>query len=121
MTAFAITAMEIINALFIYHSPGLMKIVPSLAAVYLAAGTFGSLAMPFVYRLGVEKGRYVFMVMGGIMGLIMSVLISINDALAVSGGFKLSVGVAAIILMVAAVLFALSWVISIEVFKRREL
>ena len=84
--------------------------------VYLIAG---SIALPFMFKLGVEKGRMAYYVMIGV----------ICGGAAISGKFfgeslqaTISFNTALIIgCVVAAAAFALSWYLSILFYRKREL
>lgn len=78
-----------------------------------------SLCMPFIYKIGFEKGRLAFMVMcmfvGGSFGFIFSTGFDLLKFLALS-----SAVIIAIVLGVSAAVFAASWALSVLLYKTRE-
>ena len=92
--------------------------VLSLAELMCAGGLFApAVCLPFMFRFGVEKGRVayygVIVVFFGACAALTSVG-SGEAVAAVSWGSH-------VILLVAAVLFALSWALSVTLYRKREL
>lgn len=90
-------------------------------AVVLVAGMFvislvsPALCLPFCFRFGTEKGRIVYYVVAGAFVALSTQFVravTIDDKLYEYG---------AIIAGVLVVLYALSWIVSIPLYKRREL
>ena len=84
--------------------------------VYLFAG---SITLPFMFKLGVEKGRTAYYVMIGIIcgGAAIS-------GLAFGEGLQANISFGAGLILgcvIAAVIFALSWYLSIIFYRKREL
>ena len=93
----------------------LVQLVPLL----LCLGFVGpSLLMPIIFWLGVEKGRLAYFVAVGVVVAAGVFLSTAEDAPFAAGSASIPVA-AALILCLG--LFALSWLLSIFLYKRREL
>lgn len=93
-------------------------IVLMLLVMIMAAIT-SSISLPFMFKLGVEKGRAAYYVMVGVV-CVGSIIFS---NLFLSGGgteIELSVGLF-LLCLVGIGLYALSWYLSVLFYKRREL
>ncbi len=80
---------------------------------------FPAIALPIVFQFGVEKGRILFIVMIAMAGGGTAALINVELADTFLAGKT-----ALVIVLVcagAAVLYALSWLLSIQLYKRRQL
>ncbi len=76
--------------------------------------------LPFVYKLGAEKGRLAYyMVMGGFCGLL-ALLDTEKMIEAIGGSSSLLPGNATVLLMAIGI-FACSWLLSIRFYQNREL
>ena len=92
-------------------------------SIYLLAGAVVSFILPFVFWLGAEKGRYAYMVFGGLCGGFAAIASS-NGLL--GDDFQMpSVSsplvYAAVIIVIAVALYAASWVLSVLLYRKREL
>ena len=113
-----------INTLFIHEDaiPTLGEII-FWCSIYLLVSGVLSFMHPLIFWLGAEKGRYAYMVFGGLcggLGAIMS-----NDSFLGFGSqvprISSPLAYAAIIIIIAAVLFAASWGLSVMLYRKREL
>ncbi len=78
-----------------------------------------SITLPFMFKLGVEKGRMAYYIM---IGIVCAGSIIASNLL--SGGFQAEVklnGILPFICLVGIGLYALSWYLSIVFYKKREL
>jgi len=95
------------------------ELVLLLETILLLSAFASSIAMPFMFRWGVEKGRIAYYVMIGVVcaGAIVAkdliAVIPVQNATSVSLAPALCIG--------AAVLYGLSWLLSIRCFQTREL
>ena len=95
------------------------ELVLLLETILLLSAFASSIAMPFMFRWGVEKGRIAYYVMVGVVcaGAIVAkdliAVIPVQNATSVSLAPALCIG--------AAVLYGLSWLLSIRCFQTREL
>ena len=85
--------------------------------VLMAASSFvaPSLILPIMFRFGIEKGRIAYFI---IIGCILALSVMLPDTVgpvAPSGGLSLAA------LPIAAAVFALSWLLSIRFYQKREL
>ena len=78
-----------------------------------------SICLPFIFKLGVEKGRMAYYVMIGIIcgGSVVASTV-LRDAM--QSGIKPN-GVLALVAVLGIAIYALSWYISIVFYKKREL
>jgi len=96
--------------------------ISSLAVLIMAMLTVGffcmSVSMPFMFRLGVEKGRIILLVIIGAISGIGTVLSKIYSTVDMQSEIR---PVSMLLLLAAAaVLLALSWWISIRLYNKRE-
>lgn len=111
---------NVLNAVFVEHDLSQLASLPIWAALYLSVGIFGALCLPFIFRLGVEKGRIVYMVFGGLMGACVGAMGATSAGLVLGEIPNIAVIMAAVF-AIAVVLFAISWAASIAAFKKRQL
>lgn len=82
---------------------------------------YPSLLLPLVYKLNTEKGRIVLMIINGIVGG-MSVTLLQTSSILSDNIFKDIAGfLPLIILAVVAVLYLLSWQLSVRIYEKRDL
>lgn len=81
----------------------------------LSAGLFVPAALlPFVFRFGVEKGRILYMVVFGVsIGCMVFLSMSVEEMPQLTAGNAVS----ALALPVCALLYALSWLLSIRLYR----
>lgn len=90
-----------------------------LGSVLLLSAFASSIAMPFMFRWGVEKGRIAYYVM---VGLVCAGAILAKDLFTVLPVQNATAGsLAPVLCLGAAVLYGLSWILSIRCFQKREL
>lgn len=92
----------------------------ALALTVLTVSTVtASVSLPFIFKLGFEKGRIAFFVMIGVACA--GVIAAINSAMAdLLMGTKLH-GILPFLALIGIALYALSWYLSIVFFEKREL
>ena len=78
-----------------------------------------SLMLPVIYKLGVEKGRMLYLAFIGLTFAIVGITATNADAVGVELRMPVYAGVA--VLGIAAALFAASWLLSIRFYSKREL
>lgn len=89
-----------------------------LCALQLLSFAPPALCMPFVFKWGVEKGRIWFLVMIGVVcGGSAGLAVGMGDG----GSFSLPGNLPVWLVLGAAVLYALSWLLSIRLYRTREL
>lgn len=82
---------------------------------------YPSLLLPLVYKLNTEKGRMVLMIINGIVGGVSVALLQTSSILS-DNIFKGIAGfLPLIILAVVAVLYLLSWQLSVKIYEKRDL
>ncbi len=88
-------------------------------SLFVVSTLASSIALPFIFKLGVEKGRLAYYVMIGFVCAV-SVIFSqmFKGSLQVSVSAGIIFGALAI---VGAVLYVVSWLLSISFFKKREI
>ena len=88
-------------------------------SLFVVSTLASSIALPFIFKLGVEKGRLAYYVMIGFVCAV-SVIFSqmFKGSLQVSVPAGIIFGALAI---VGAVLYVVSWLLSISFFKKREI
>ncbi len=103
---------------------GLKLILPCFALYLILLGVI-SIIMPFLFKLGVEKGRFMFMVFGGLCGGLGAMGVSFGTEKGVtetlgnitaSGAWIMAAAVA-----VSLLIFAGSWALSGVFYRGREL
>lgn len=104
----------VVNQEFVWQT--FLVLASLLWMVYLFAG---SITLPFMFKLGVEKGRMAYYVMIGVIcgGAAIS-------GMAFSDGLQANISFGAALLVgcvFAAAVFALSWYLSIVFYRKREL
>lgn len=103
-----------------WSSPDHVSHFAMILLLMLASSLLGSaLVLPFMFKLGVEKGRIAYLVMIGLVcggSVFLSFLL---DGRTLTS-FSLS-GAPAAVFAVSAALYALSWYLSIRFYEKREL
>lgn len=91
-----------------------------LASALLVLGVLGpGLLLPFIFKFGAEKGRIVFFVMVGFLCVVSIVAAGLGVQTALPAmGYTWTLAVVA---AVVAALYALSWMLSIRFYEKREL
>lgn len=120
IAAFSMTA----NTLFI-HTGNVLSFGDIIlwCSIYLLAGAVVSFMMPFIFWFGAEKGRYAYMVFGGLCGGFAAIASS-NGLL--GDDFQMPrisspIAYSAIMIVIAAVLYTVSWRLSVMLYRKREL
>ncbi len=75
---------------------------------------FTSMAMPFIFKFGVEKGRLGYSFMVGVVCAV-SAILGMNKTLIPTGNILV------FILIASVLLYAASWILSISIYKKKEL
>lgn len=89
-----------------------------LALILLLSMLASAISLPFMFKLGVEKGRAAYYVMIGVIcagGAMGSVLLQGNTLL--TGGMRVALP---LLCVAGVVLYALSWYWSIRLYEKRE-
>ena len=100
--------------------------VLGMAAVFLLLGLIGPAAtLPFMFRFGAEKGRIayfaVIILLCGVSAAFGSIQIPDGETLLEAGIFLPQAGVSLFLAVLAVLLYAGSWKLSIAFYKKREL
>lgn len=114
----ALTAVTQLLAIRLNGEIGLNQLLPLLWGLQAITLVLPTLCLPPIFKLGVEKGRIWSLVMiavtfGGGAGL----TVGVKDW----GSFSLPGNLTAWLLLGAIVLYALSWLLSIRLYRSREL
>ena len=98
-----------------YLGAGSADNLPGVLGMLLSAGLFvPAVLLPFVFRFGVEKGRILYMVVfGALAGCMVSLSMSVEEMPQLTAGNAVS----ALALPVCALLYALSWLLSIRLYR----
>ena len=100
-------------------SMDLAGLVLLLSTVLLLSALASSIAMPFMFRWGVEKGRIAYYVM---IGIVCASSFLAEDLLqGIAAGSETVGGVTPLFCLGAAALYALSWYLSIKGYEKRQL
>ena len=93
----------------------LLLLAAAAVGMLLSAGLFvPAVLLPFVFRFGVEKGRILYMVVfGALAGCMVSLSMSVEEMPQLTAGNAVS----ALALPVCALLYALSWLLSIRLYR----
>lgn len=95
------------------------KLLLLLGSVLLLSAFASSVAMPFIFRWGVEKGRIAYYVM---VGLVCAGAFIAEDLIAViPAGMSAAGSLTPMFCLTATGLYGLSWFLSIKCFQAREL
>ena len=96
----------------------LYQLLSLLSALQFLAIAPPALCLPLIFKWGVEKGRILFLVMIGIVfGGSAALALGVEDG----GSFSLPGNLSVWLLLGAIVLYALSWRLSIRLYRSREL
>lgn len=98
-----------------YLGAGSADNLPGVLGMLLSAGLFvPAVLLPFVFRFGVEKGRILYMVVfGALAGCMVSLSMSVEEMPQLTAENAVS----ALALPVCALLYALSWLLSIRLYR----
>lgn len=111
---------------------GRLAELPALIPILLAIGLVGpAILLPIIFRLGVEKGRIAYYILIGVicaLGVILSYRLSDTLPEAIGGAdaatqivLQGSLGGTLLTVAVSALIYALSWLLSIRFYQKREL
>ena len=93
-------------------------------SVYLLAGAIVSFMHPFIFWLGAEKGRFVYMIFGGLCGGLGAITANSGSFLSLhyqSMSVSSPIVYAAVLFVLAAVLYTVSWALSVMLYQKKEL
>ena len=98
-----------------YLGAGSADNLPGVLGMLLSAGLFvPAVLLPFVFRFGVEKGRILYMVVFGVsIGCMVFLSMSVEEMPQLTAENAVS----ALALPVCALLYALSWLLSIRLYR----
>ena len=98
-----------------YLGAGSADNLPGVLGMLLSAGLFvPAVLLPFVFRFGVEKGRILYMVVFGVsIGCMVFLSVSVEEMPQLTAENAVS----ALALPVCALLYALSWLLSIRLYR----
>lgn len=114
----ALTAVTQLLAIRLNGEIGLNQLLPLLWGLQAITLVLPTLYLPPIFKLGVEKGRIWFLVMSGItFGGGTALALGVEDW----GSFSLPGNSSVWLLLGAIVLYALSWLLSIRLYRTREL
>lgn len=114
----ALTAVTQLLAIRLNGEIGLNQLLPLLWGLQAITLVLPTLCLPLIFKWGVEKGRIVFLVMIGVVCGGSAVLaLNVKDG----GIFSLPGNLSVWLLLGAIVLYALSWLLSIRLYRTREL
>lgn len=114
----ALTAVTQLLAIRLNGEMGLRQLLPLLCGLQVITLVPPALCLPLIFKLGVEKGRVWFLVMIAVTFGGSSVLaLGVEDG----GSFSLPGNLTAWLLLGAVLLYALSWLLSIRLYRTREL
>ena len=112
-----------ISSLYNYGGLPTLGSLAFWGSLYALVCAFTSLSMPLIFRLGAEKGRFVYMIFGGLCGAA-SVLVTNYNELnngAHSFGASPTIPAVGIMALMAIAIFALSWLLSIACYRKRDI
>lgn len=99
---------------------GVLISIPGTICMVLFTGLVGqSVTMPFLMKLGSEKGRLVYLIMIGVMCAVGS-LIASSGLLTPAAFLGMKLGFLTV-LLIAAAMFVGSWILSVKFYEKREL
>ena len=114
----ALTAVTQLLAMKLNGEGSLYQLLSLLSALQFLAIAPPALCLPLIFKWGVEKGRILFLVMIGIVfGGSAALALGVEDG----GSFSLPGNLSVWLLLGAIVLYALSWRLSIRLYRTREL
>ena len=114
----ALTGLSQLLAMKLNGEGSLDQLWSLLCALQFLAIAPPALCLPLIFKWGVEKGRILFLVMIGIVfGGSAALALGVGDG----GSFSLPGNLSGWLLLGAIVLYALSWLLSIRLYRTREL
>lgn len=114
----ALTGLSQLLAMKLSGEGSLYQLLSLLSALQFLAIAPPALCLPLIFKWGVEKGRILFLVMIGIVfGGSAALALGVEDG----GSFSLPGNLSVWLLLGAIVLYALSWRLSIRLYRSREL
>ena len=120
--------LDLVGTVAVLYQTGSLPTLGHLAfwtSLYMLVCAFISLCMPFIFKLGVEKGRFVYMIIGGICGVTSVFFVNANDILNLNGAHQIgnSPNVFGVFIMtvLAVAAFAISWILSIAMYQKRDI
>lgn len=113
-----VTGLSQLLAMKLNGAGDMNQLWPLLCGLQVIALVPPALFLPLIFKLGVEKGRILFLVMIGIVfGGSAALALGVEDG----GSFSLPGNLSVWLLLGAVVLYALSWLLSIRLYRTREL
>ncbi len=89
-----------------------------VSILLLASALVTSFTLPFMIKLGVEKGRIAYYVM---IGLATALAVFLPDIVSADLSKEVNIGFAPFAILAAVLLYAASWYLSIVFYKKREI
>lgn len=113
-----------VNTLFIQEAVILsLGEIVLWCSMYLLLCAVISFDLPFIFWLGTEKGRYIYMIMGVLCGMI---AVFTTNASFIGNGVSFAdmpnpFATSGVLVLIAAAIFASSWGLSVMLYSKREL
>lgn len=99
-------------------SAGTLAVTVSALLMCICAAS--AITLPFVFKFGAEKGRYIFI--GFIAVLLAAAVIILDDvSFRFSDGFSAGYKIPALLCAAAVLLYAVSWIISAAIYERKDI
>lgn len=99
-------------------------ILPMLMLIFSVSLIVPALSLPLAFRFGTQKGRYALVILMAIVGGVSSILFISDDAAIIRYSEYLSYATVSVLYFavpLTAALYAISWLISIRVYEKKEL
>jgi len=114
-----LVAIARIIAMLIHNCFSIGTLLEDMSVPFVIACFMTGVALPAMYRFGVEKSRLIYMlIVGGVSGFSAMLVHLMPSEMKQS---EIPGSTLAIVCAVMAALFALSWLLSISVYKKKEL
>lgn len=118
----AVLYCAVYSAKMLINGEFLTEVVVSMIIMMLCAGIlFPSFVLPFIFKLGAEKGRIVYLITIGAAGGLCAAITGADGSLNGTVMKLCSVSSGIIVFLLSVGLYVLSWFLSVKFYEKREL
>ncbi len=115
----ALVALARVASMLIYGGFSLGTLLEDMSLPFIMSSLMVGIALPVMYRFGAEKGRLAYMVITGVVcSIACTFVLAMNQN---ERNSEIPGSTLAVFCLVAAVLFALSWWLSVVFYRKKEL
>lgn len=98
----------------------LSEILSVISSTLFISCLFPSISLPVIFKLGIEKGKILLMCIGGLIGGLSAFLVNAPIMIGSIDFFQSTVMLPLLLLAVSAVMYFVSFILSVSAYEKRE-